>query len=156
MIGHLGTRTSALLDGQLPAAEAERLWAHVHGCHLCRDLVAREGWVKTRLSGLGAPDRTQAPAHLKGALLGAQAVACEPTYPSTVPTPGFGTTSRPRRVGAVAAGVGGAAGMAVMGVLALGAAPADAPTVDRRAPVANLTPPSTGGGLLPAGRQTRP
>ena len=56
----------------------------------------------------------------------------------------------------VAAGVGGAAGMAVMGVLALGAAPADAPTVDRRAPVANLTPPSTGGGLLPAGRQTRP
>ena len=105
MIGHLGTRTSALLDGQLPAAEAERLWAHVHGCHLCRDLVEREGWVKTRLSGLGAPDRTQAPAHLKGALLGAQAVACEPTYPSTVPTPGFGTTSRPRRVGAVAAGV---------------------------------------------------
>ena len=156
MIGHLGTRASALLDGQLPPAEAERLWAHVHGCHLCRDLVEREGWVKTRLSGLGAPDRTQAPAHLKGALLGAQAVACEPTYPSTVPTPGFGTTSRPRRVGAVAAGVGGAAGMAVMGVLALGAAPADAPTVDRRAPVANLTPPSTGGGLLPAGRQTRP
>ena len=156
MIGHLGTRTSALLDGQLPAAEAARLGAHVHGCHLCRDLVEREGWVKTRLSGLGAPDRTQAPAHLKGALLGAQAVACEPTYPSTVPTPGFGNTSRPRRVGAVAAGVGGAAGMAVMGVLALGAAPADAPTVDRRAPVANLTPPSTGGGLLPAGRQTRP
>ena len=69
MIGHLGTRTSALLDGQLPAAEAERLWAHVHGCHLCRDLVEREGWVKTRLSGLGAPDRTQAPAHLKGASL---------------------------------------------------------------------------------------
>lgn len=156
MIGHLGIRTSALLDGQLPAAEAERLWAHVHGCHLCRDLVEREGWVKTRLSGLGAPDRTQAPAHLKGALLGAQTVACEPTYPSTVPAPGFSTTSRPRRVGAVAAGVGGAAGMAVMGVLALGAAPADAPTVDRRAPVANLTPPSTGGGLLPAGRQTRP
>ena len=43
-----------------------------------------------------------------------------------------------------------------MGVLALGAAPADAPTVDRRAPVANLTPPSSGSSLLPAGRQTRP
>ena len=36
------------------------------------------------------------------------------------------------------------------------AAPADAPTVDRRAPVANLTPPSSGSSLLPAGRQTRP
>ena len=54
MIGHLGARASALLDGQLPPAEAERLWAHVHGCHLCRDLVEREGWVKTRLSGLAA------------------------------------------------------------------------------------------------------
>ena len=32
MIGHVGTRVSALVDGQLPAAEAERLWAHVHLC----------------------------------------------------------------------------------------------------------------------------
>ena len=159
MIGHLGTRASALLDGQLPPAEAERMWAHVHGCHLCRDLVEREGWVKTRLSGLGAPERTQAPAHLKGALLGACAgpagSAPQTRYPSTLPT-AFGATARPKRVGAIAAGVGGAAGMAVMGVLALGAAPADAPTVDRRAPVANLTPSGGGSTLLPAGRQARP
>ena len=156
MIGHLGTRASALLDGQLPPAEAERLWAHVHGCHLCRDLVEREGWVKTRLSGLCAPDRTQAPAHLKGALLGACATPLESGYPSALSAPALGATSRPKRVGAVAVGVGGAAGMAVRGVLALGAPPADAPTVDRRAPVANLTPPSSGSSLLPAGRQTRP
>ena len=53
-ITHLGTRVSALLDGQLPAAEAERAWAHVHACHVCRDLVEREGSIKTRLAGLPA------------------------------------------------------------------------------------------------------
>ena len=70
--GHLGTRVSALLDGQLPQAEEEKAWEHVHACHFCRDLVEREGWVKTRLSTLTfgggrAPDR------LKDALMGAQA-----------------------------------------------------------------------------------
>ena len=49
VIGHLGSRVSALLDGQLPPDEAERAWGHVHSCHACRDLVEREGWVKTRL-----------------------------------------------------------------------------------------------------------
>ena len=61
MIGHLGTRVSALLDGQLTPAEAERAWEHVHACHACRDLVEREGWVKTQLAALsgtgGTPDR---------------------------------------------------------------------------------------------------
>ena len=52
MIGHLGSRVSALLDGQLPPDETERAWAHVHTCHFCRDQVEREGWVKTRLAGL--------------------------------------------------------------------------------------------------------
>ena len=32
-----------------------------------------------------------------------------------------------------------------MGVLALGAAPADAPTVDRRAPTTSITPPAPAG-----------
>ena len=64
MIGHLGPRVSALLDGQLSPAEAERAWAHVHACHACRDAVEREGWVKTRLAGLlgrrrPAPDPPQ-------------------------------------------------------------------------------------------------
>jgi hypothetical protein len=40
---------------------------------------------------------------------------------------------------------GGAAGAAVMGVLALGAAPADAPTVDRRAPATSITTPAPAG-----------
>ena len=39
--GHLGTRVSALLDGQLSAEETERAWEHVHTCHTCRDQVER-------------------------------------------------------------------------------------------------------------------
>ena len=149
MIGHLGARTSALLDGQLPAAEAERLWEHVHGCHLCRDLVEREGWVKTRLSGLGAP--AQAPDHLKGALLGACAVPVPPlAYSAATSGP-----ARSRRVATVAVGVGSAAGMAVMGVLALGASPADAPAGDPRVPTADLSSPAGTGSLLPV-RDRRP
>lgn len=180
MIGHLGARASALLDGQLPPAEAERLWAHVHGCHLCRDLVEREGWVKTRLSGLASREATRAPDHLKGALLGACSMPpartpadganpYAPTPCDRVPglppvvragSPGSAPAQRPRRT-AVLAGVGGAAGMAVLGVLALGTAPADAPTVDRRAPVADLdrVTPQPGEGaslLLPVGRGIRP
>ena len=68
MIGHLGTRASALLDGRVGADEADRLWEHVHGCHQCRDLVERLGAVKTRLGGLGAAPTAGAPDHLKGAL----------------------------------------------------------------------------------------
>ena len=69
---HLGSRASALLDGQLSPEETERAWAHVHACHACRDLVEREGWIKTRLAGLSA-GATAAPEHLKGSLLGPHA-----------------------------------------------------------------------------------
>ena len=68
MIGHLGARVSALLDGQLSQAEADEAWAHVYACHACRDLVEREGWVKTRLAGLSG-DVGAAPPDLKGSLL---------------------------------------------------------------------------------------
>jgi hypothetical protein len=127
--GHLGNRVSALLDGQLEAAEADRAWEHVHACHFCRDLVEREGWVKTRLSTLSFGD-TAASDRLKGALMGAQAGL----------TPGdalLAMSTKPRRGSLVAIG-GGAAGAAVLGVLALGAAPANAPSIDRRPPVTNL------------------
>lgn len=155
-VGHLGARASALLDGQLPPAEAERLWAHVHGCHLCRDLVEREGWVKTRLSHLGAD--ACAPAHLKGALVGAIAAGFpEPVrQPRPLPLPPVPQVPVRRRSAAVAASVGGAAGVAVLGVLALGAAPADAPTGDRRAPVANLPSPGSSATLTPVRRELRP
>ncbi len=126
MIGHLGSRVSALLDGQLPPEEAERAWAHVHQCHACRDLVEREGWVKTRLAGLSFGG-TEAPDHLKGSLLGS------PHLPPAFAVLG----ARPRRnIGMVAIG-GGAVGAAVVGVLALGVASPDGP-VDRRPPVNSI------------------
>lgn len=128
-MGHLGSRVSALLDGQLSAAEEDRAWEHVHSCHFCRDLVEREGWVKTRLSRLSYGD-SPVPDGLKGSLLGAQ--------PGLPPGDAYLVmSSRPRRGSLVAIG-GGAAGAAVLGVLALGAAPANAPAIDRRAPLTNL------------------
>jgi hypothetical protein len=126
---------SALLDGQLPPEEAERAWAHVHACHACRDLVEREGWVKTRLAGLswGEP---ATPDHLKGSLLGspqsgAQVMLAGPRFP---------TYDKLRRnVGLVAMG-GSAIGAAFVGVVALGVAPADAPSIDRRTPPTSFVP----------------
>jgi anti-sigma factor RsiW len=130
--GHLGARVSALLDGQLSAAEAERAWAHVHSCHLCRDAVEREGWVKTRLAGL-AGGIAPAPERLKGSLLGGTPL---PALPAPDP--------RPNRVVMVALG-GSAAGVAVLGLVALGLGPSDVPNPDRRAPVTSFgrteTPP---------------
>ena len=121
---HLGSRVSALLDGQLPREEAERAWAHVHACHACRDLVEREGWIKTRLAGL-SHGSTSAPDHLKGSLLGPHAHS-----PHLDP---LGRRSRSW----TGLALGGAAGVAVLGVLALGAASPDGP-VDRRPPVTNI------------------
>ena len=143
MIGHLGERVSALLDGQLPPAEEERAWAHVHGCHQCRDLVEREGWVKTRLAGLSF-ESSCAPSSLKGSLL----ASCSAGLPPGDVYLASAADIRPRRVSLAALG-GGAAGAAVMGVLALGAAPADAPTFDRRTPapttsIANQAPANLG------------
>lgn len=137
MIGHLGTRVSALLDGQLPADEAERAWAHVHVCHFCRDAVEREGWVKTRLAGLssgphGASD------HLKGSLLfGGTLAAAAPT-----------DHDRPRRAAMVLLG-GSAASVAVLGVVVLGLGGPDAPAPTRDVPVTHLGG-SDGSRQLPA------
>ena len=139
MGGHLGDRVSALLDGQMTLAEEERAWSHVHDCHQCRDLVEREGWVKTRLAGLSF-DTAAAPTSLKGSLISSLAHGVPPgdVFLSSTPDP------RPRRVTLVALG-GGAAGAAVMGVLALGAAPADAPSVERRAPTTSISTPAPAG-----------
>jgi anti-sigma factor RsiW len=127
-MGHLGDRVSALLDGQLSAAEEDRAWSHVHSCHQCRDQVEREGWVKTRLAGLSF-DSACAPSSFKESLLASVSAGLPPgdVYLAA------GRDARPRRVSLVALG-GGAAGAAVMGVLALGAAPADAPTIQRPTP----------------------
>lgn len=138
MIGHLGNRVSALLDGQLSAKETEEAWAHVYACHACRDLVEREGWVKTRLAGLcGDHAGTErAPSGLKGSLLSmppgdAFLAAAHERHPA-------------RRSGTVLIG-GGAVGAALLGVVALGFATSSSGPVDRRPPVTqiNTSVPST-------------
>jgi hypothetical protein len=134
MIGHLGPRVSALLDGQLSPDEAEKAWAHVHACHYCRDLVEREGWVKTQLAGLSyAGDTT--PDSLKGAL------AHGPFPGLPAPAHGHGPPGARSRTGVVFLG-GTALGAAFAGVLALGVAQNGAPA-ERRPPVTSLTRPSS-------------
>ncbi|OIJ26640.1 hypothetical protein [Nocardioides luteus] len=133
---HLGARTSALLDGQLPAAEEERAWAHVHECCACRRLVEREGWLKRRLAGLSVDPGVSAPADLKGSLLGGAMAA------SVWPTDDLGESysdprSMRRTLVMVAAG-GGAVGAAVFSMFTFAAAPADAP-VPRNLPVTSVT-----------------
>jgi hypothetical protein len=129
VIGHLGPRASALLDGQLSPAEEEKAWEHVHSCYECRDAVEREGWVKTRLATMQYAGST-APSHLKGSLMVRALVADWPPLPDDQ---SFAARSR-RHLGF--AGISsGAVGAAVMGVLALGASPAHAPgAVTRPAP----------------------
>ncbi len=121
-MGHLGSRVSALLDGQMSPADEERAWDHVHTCYQCRDAVEREGWVKTRLATMqlaGAPT----PSHLKGTLLVRGVVDSMDLSEH----PAFaGVAGRRRHLGLGGIG-GGAVGAAVMGVLALGASPANAP-----------------------------
>ena len=132
MIGHLGPRVSALLDGQLPAHEAEEAWAHVYSCHACRDLVEREGWVKTRLAGLSWDGPGCAPSDLKGSLL-----SMPPGERYLVEPRGGGAR---RGIGVAVLG-GGALGAAMLGVLALGAAPGSAPPADRRPPTSRIESP---------------
>ena len=128
--GHLGDRASALLDGQLGAEETERAWAHVHGCHACRDQVEREGWLKRRLAGLTYdPTAAAAPDGLKGTLLGAPGDVFFPLgLEHRDGSPYAQEHHSPRRALALAALGGGALGAAVMGVVAFAAGPASAPT----------------------------
>lgn len=137
-MSHLGNRVSALLDGRLSPDVEERLWAHVHTCHPCRDLVEREGWVKTRLAAWslgGSRETGPVPEALKSSLL-------DPAVTSTAPWLEE-CPARGRGLLLAGGGVAGAVGVTMVGVLALGAAPADAPSVDRRGPVTELTRPTT-------------
>lgn len=135
MIGHLGSRVSALLDGQLAANEADRCWKHVHGCRECWDLVEREGWLKTQLAGLSRiNDPGATPDALKGSL---RNCALATGLPAAA---GSGLRAR---TGMVLWG-GTAVGAAVVGMLALGVAPSGVPA-DRRPPENNLTLPVSAG-----------
>lgn len=133
---HLGARTSALLDGQLPAAEEERAWAHVHECCACRRLVEREGWLKRRLAGLSVDPGVSAPADLKGSLRGG--VLAASIWPADDLGESYSDPRSMRRTLVMVAAGGGAVSAAMFGMFAFAAAPADAP-VPRNLPVTAVT-----------------
>ncbi|MGD9961056.1 hypothetical protein [Nocardioides sp.] len=127
---HLGARVGALVDGQMGAAEEERAWAHVHTCATCRAAVEREGWIKRQLLGLSLAHSGEAPQGLKGSLCSPAALARYPEHAAEA--------VRNRRFGGLAAIGAGTVGAAMFGVLAFSAAPAQAPTIERRLPPASL------------------
>jgi anti-sigma factor RsiW len=148
MIGHLGARVSALLDGQLPPAEAEEAWRHVYGCNACRDLVEREGWIKSRLAGLADGGGCGLPAShaLKGSLL------------NLTPGESYLVPRRERMSHRTAFGVavfgGGAVGAAVLGIVALVVAPSTG-IGDQRPPASQIghVTPSSPAPLVPVSRR---
>jgi anti-sigma factor RsiW len=150
VIGHLGARVSALLDGQLSPDDAEEAWAHVYACHACRDLVEREGWIKSQLAcwaGGGTTMSDEVSDTLKGSLRDltpGERYALDPRASAALPARGHAG----RR--AVAVVGSGAAGAAMLGVLALGWAPASTQPSDRRPPATGVTAPSPVGSVGPA------
>jgi anti-sigma factor RsiW len=52
-MSHLGYRLSALVDGELSAAERDRVHAHLAGCEACRTEANQLRALKKRMRGLG-------------------------------------------------------------------------------------------------------
>ncbi|MCW2762821.1 MAG: hypothetical protein JWR85_3022 [Marmoricola sp.] len=107
--GHIGTKASALVDGQLSSAEEERAWSHVLTCPGCRRLVEHEGWVKRQLGSLAAPEAVDPPSRLIGSLYAVDAWAEADRIEQQ---------SRRRRTTVVVLG-GGAVGACVLGLLTI-------------------------------------
>ena len=107
--GHIGTKASALVDGQLTRSEEERAWSHVLTCPGCRRLVEREGWVKRQLGSLSDPTMGDPPPQLLGSLYDVDAWAQVDEIEQQ---------SRRRRTTVVVLG-GGAVGACVLGLLTI-------------------------------------
>lgn len=134
MIVHIGRRVSALLDGQLSPSETERAWQHVHLCHPCRDLVEREGRIKTQLAGLASERDAAAPSYLKGSLLG-EIAAMAPAYPDVSPA---SAGRSQQRLTLTLVGTS-ALGLAMLGAFAVTVPLSQFSTGDRRLPVSDLS-----------------
>jgi anti-sigma factor RsiW len=117
--GHIGTKASALVDGQLSPVEEERAWAHVLTCPGCRRLVEREGWVKRQLGSLASPRDVGPPPQLLGSLYAVDAWAAVDQIEQQ---------SRRRRTTVAVVG-GGAVGACVLGLLTVTGGPASRPEV---------------------------
>lgn len=146
--GHLGVTVSALVDGQLDPASADRAWAHVHGCGLCRRQVEREGWVKRQLATMTGEQGP--PPQLLGSLYGLGAHGRSADEPSPDPALAWAAVEElerqgrgRRRVGIAAVGVGSVSA-AVLGLatltgstLGIGSAPTARPS---QSPTAFIAP----------------
>jgi anti-sigma factor RsiW len=62
-MGHLGSRISALVDGELPPSARDHALAHCERCATCRRAVALERWLKVQ-------HRSMIPAEPSASLLG--------------------------------------------------------------------------------------
>ena len=142
--GHIGTKASALVDGQLGADDEERAWSHVLACPGCRRLVEREGWIKRQLGGLSAtPAPAAPPARLLGSLYDVDAWA---------EVDEIEKRSLRRRTTAVVVG-GGVVGVCALGLIAVTGAPtgsSDVPLRPSPSMVSQELP-----GITPSARPTR-
>ncbi|WP_454044489.1 zf-HC2 domain-containing protein [Cellulosimicrobium sp. Marseille-Q8652] len=151
MTSHLGSRLSALVDGQLSPAEAERALGHVAGCARCADELAAARSARRALSAAAhvepAPDLTarllalsaQIPPSEQDPLRRAPA-AGDPWAQRPVLPPG--AWSGELRGGAlrrrVAMVVAGGVGVAAVGLFALGESPVVTPELHRSDPLTVL------------------
>jgi anti-sigma factor RsiW len=142
--GHIGTKASALVDGQLSPPEEERAWSHVLTCPGCRRLVEHEGWVKRQLGSLAVPQAADPPPQLLGSLYAVDAWAAADRIEQQ---------SRRRRTTVALVG-GGAVGACVLGLLTVtGGIPGrDVPT--RPAPAVIRDAPARGPAGSPTGAET--
>jgi anti-sigma factor RsiW len=78
-VSHLGSRLSALVDGELGGAERDRAYAHLAGCERCRAEAAELRALKKKLRGLvtGPPAEAEMTRRLL-ALTGTQRAAASP------------------------------------------------------------------------------
>ena len=150
--GHLGTAASALVDGQLDPAAAERAWSHVHCCAACRRLVEREGWIKTQLATMAGDEP---PERLIGSLYGLGGPAADrPGAASRVDEEAAAWAavddlerrSRGRRRTGIALAGAGSVSVAVFGIaslsgatLGIGSSPVATPTATPSSALASTT-----------------
>jgi hypothetical protein len=145
--GHIGTKASALVDGQLSRAEEERAWSHVLTCPGCRRLVEHEGWTKRQLGSLGGTGTVaqELPPQLLGSLYAVDAWATVDAI-----------EKRSRRRRTVAVVGGGAVAASVLGLLTVTGAPGGRTEVPARPSPATIrgSEPARGPVGSPTGAET--
>jgi anti-sigma factor RsiW len=142
--GHIGSKVSALVDGQLPPAEEERAWSHVLTCPGCRRLVEREGWTKRQLGSLCGPSLMDPPQQLLGSLYAVDAWSAVDEIEKR---------SRRRRTTVALVGTG-AVGACVLGLVTVAGGPTSREVPTRPSPATIRGELSHGPAGSPTGAET--